>query len=471
MGRRGEDKEKKKIRDRRYDAELKKAFHHLRQVVPRVQRNSTRILQEAVKYIGILEKKVVDAGLWSTLQPLEAQRNAQFQGVTEETSTAKENNEILMDNLLSSVSHDDPDICSNLGVRTLTEEECCENPQEETSTVLTSPLILISSMSQPTEKGTYSFVSPEEAALSVDPVDTNEVSITESEFPLSVPLQQIHFLNTDQNDETSVLAFQSPDQLSSQELHTRLIPVVEVPAFTDDSVFPGKSHEVQTSPQHDSFLSAVTTISQEGLSDLGVTLSPLLSPLGILFSPGGDRRQDPAIAFLVESKEDTDADFAISSSSIDPTSNDVMSSICSDMTSIAASVEVTTAQMGKSALRSSKIRKSPRSSSIQIVPSISPKLAVQSKRSSPRYRDRRVLQDQSNYEEANSPLIASGRGRRRNSNNRSPELASFDHTDENLCFAMDHSRTPPSSVSGVLLTGKKKTSSRAREGTKRGRRI
>lgn len=28
---------------RRYDAELKKAFHHLRQVVPCVQRNSTRV--------------------------------------------------------------------------------------------------------------------------------------------------------------------------------------------------------------------------------------------------------------------------------------------------------------------------------------------------------------------------------------------------------------------------------------------
>ena len=351
----------------------------------------------------------LDAGLWSTLQSLEAQRNAQLQGFPEETSTVEEEQGITIDNLLSPVSHDVPDICNNLVLRALTEEESCENSQEETATVLTSPLILISPISLPTEERSCSFVSPEEA-VSFDSVDTYEEGITVAGLPLSVPLQHIQFLTVDQSDETSVLAPQLPEQPSSQEPRTRLIPVVEVPAFTNDSVFSGKSHEVQKSPQQDSFLSAVTTISQESLSDLGVTLSPLLSPLGILFSPEGDRRQDPTNAVVVESTEDTEA---ISSSSTDPASNDVMSSICSDMTSIAASVEVTTAQMSKRTLQNSKTRKSPRSSSIQIVPSLSPQLVDESKRGISRFNDRRVLQDQSNFDEANSPLIGNGRGRRR----------------------------------------------------------
>ena len=410
----------------------------------------------------------LDAGLWSTLQSLEAQRNAQLQGFPEETSTVEEEQGITIDNLLSPVSHDVPDICNNLVLRALAEEESCENSQEETATVLTSPLILISPISLPTEERLCSFVSPEEA-VSVDSVDTYEEDITVAGLPLSVPLQHIQFLTVDQSDETSVLAPQLPEQPSSQELRTRLIPVVEVPAFTNDSVFSGKSHEVQKSPQQDSFLSAVTTISQESLSDLGVTLSPLLSPLGILFSPEGDRRQDPTNAVVVESTEDTEA---ISSSSTDPASNDVMSSICSDMTSIAASVEVTTAQMSKRTLQNSKTRKSPRSSSIQIVPSLSPQLVDESKRSISRFNDRRVLQDQSNFDEANLPLIGNGRGRRRKLKDRSPELAFVDHTDENFCFATDQSCTPPSRVSGVLLTGKKKTpSSRGRVAAKRGRRM
>ena len=385
-----------------------------------------------------------------------------------------------MENSLSSMGHDVPDICSNLVINsteevltTLTEEECGEHSLEKTATVLTSPIILIPPMSLPTKDLSCSFMSPEGAVVSVNSVDTNEEGVTVEELPLPLPLQQIQFLTVDQSDETPLLTPQSPDQPPSQEPLTRLIPVVEVPGFTDSSVHSGVPHEVQTSPQHDLFLSAMTTISQESLSDLGVTLSPLLSPLGILLSPGGDRCQESTIAFVMESTEGTDA---ISSSSIEenyPASSNVMSSLCSDMTSIAASVEVTTDQMGgKTTVSSSKTRRSPRSRSVQIVPSLSPEQADESKRSNPRSSNRRVLQDHSNYNDTKSPVIGNGRGRRRKPKDRSPRQAVLDDADENYCVAANQSRTPPGRVSGVLLTGKRKTPSpRGGVGTKRMRRL
>ncbi|KAJ7321502.1 hypothetical protein OS493_034556 [Desmophyllum pertusum] len=447
-GRHGEDKERKKTRDRRYDAELKKAFHELRQVVPRLQMSSSRgkILQETIKYIGILEKKVLDAGLWSTLQSIEAaQRIAQLEGAAEEIPGEKTQG-------VTDLSCDVPDVCGSLVSNTVeepltmaSEEEGVENSQETTTTALTSPIILIPSASLSTDELSCSFVSHEGAVVSIDSVDTNVEGVTVEELPLPIQFQQIQFLAVDQSDENPVLSPHSPNGPQSEEPHTRLIPVVEVPGYTESSEYLG--------------------VTQGGLSDLGVALSPLLSPLGILLSPGGDRNQESTITVVLESKEGANAEENVH----------VMSGICTDMTSIAASVEVTTDQRdNRTSLSTSKTRRSSKSRPAQIVPSLSPLQAGEddSTRNTPRCRNRRVLQDHSNFEDARSPVIGEGRGRRRRLKDHPPKQRLHGDADENSAFAANQSRTPPGRVSGVLLGGKRKTPSPHRGvGTKRVRRI
>ncbi|XP_078360191.1 uncharacterized protein LOC144644550 isoform X2 [Oculina patagonica] len=477
----GEDKEKKKLRDRRYDAELKKSFHQLRQMVPRLQKSSSRgqILQEAIKYIGILEKKVLDAGLLSTLQSLEAERSTQLE-------TPGGTTQGVMENLVSPMSYDVPDICSNLIANTVEEplkiihqENGGEHSQEDPATALTSPVILIPPISLSTEELSCSFLNSEGSVVSIDSADANQEGVTVEEVPLSIPFQQIQFVAVDQSDETPVLTPRSPDESLSQEPLTRLIPVVEVPGYTASGEYVNVVHEGQISPHRDVFLSAMTTISQEGLSDLGVTLSPLLSPLGILLSPGGDPSQESTITVLVESKEGADVEEIISNPGIEENghvSSGVISGICTDMTSIAASVEVTTDQRDKrTPLSTKKTRRKSQTAHAQIVPSVSPLQASEdgSIRGTPRCRNRRVLQDHSNFEDAKSPVGSVGRpGRQRKLKDHSPKQPYQDDADENFAFAASQSRTPPGRVSGVLLTGKRKTPSpRGRVGTKRGRRI
>lgn len=219
------------------------------------------------------------------------------------------------------------------------------------------------------------------------------------------------------------------------------------------------------SPQRDVLLSAMTTISHEGLSDLGVTLSPLLSPLEILLSPGGDHGEESTIAVVVE-----DASSAAEENVV--VSSGVMSDICTDMTSVAASVEVTTDQRKKwSSPSNGRTRRSPRTRAAQTVPSVSRLQVDDSKQSTPRRRGRRVLQDHSNFEDVRSPVVDSRRGRRRKLKDRSPQQ-SAQAADENSGFAANISRTPPGRVSGVILSGGRKTpSSRGGEGAKRMRHI
>lgn len=404
--------------------------------------------------------------MWSTLQSIEAaQRIAQLEGAAEEIPGEKTQG-------VTDLSCDVPDVCGSLVSNTVeepltmaSEEEGVENSQETTTTALTSPIILIPSASLSTDELSCSFVSHEGAVVSIDSVDTNVEGVTVEELPLPIQFQQIQFLAVDQSDENPVLSPHSPNGPQSEEPHTRLIPVVEVPGYTESSEYLGVTQGVHVSPHRDVFLSAMTTISHEGLSDLGVALSPLLSPLGILLSPGGDRNQESTITVVLESKEGANAEENVH----------VMSGICTDMTSIAASVEVTTDQRdNRTSLSTSKTRRSSKSRPAQIVPSLSPLQAGEddSTRNTPRCRNRRVLQDHSNFEDARSPVIGEGRGRRRRLKDHPPKQRLHGDADENSAFAANQSRTPPGRVSGVLLGGKRKTPSPHRGvGTKRVRRI
>lgn len=414
----------------------------------------------------------VDAGLLPTLQSLEAARSTQLENPGGKTQG-------VLENLVSPISCDVPDICSNLITNTV-EEPLKIIPEEKggenSATALTSPVILIPPISLSTEELSCSFLNSEGTVVSIDSADANEGGVTVEEVPLSIPFQQIQFVAVDQSDETPVLTPRSPDEPLSEEPLTRLIPVVEVPGYTESGEYVNVVHEGHISPHRDVFLSAMTTISQEGLSDLGVTLSPLLSPLGILLSPGGDLSQESNITVLVESKEGADVEEIISNPGIeenDHVSSGVVSGICTDMTSIAASVEVTTDHRDKrTPLSTSKTRRKPRPA--QIVPSVSPLQANEdgSTPSTPCCRNRRVLQDHSNFEDAKSPVGSDGRGRQRKLKDHSPKQSFRDDADENFAFAASQSRTPPGRVSGVLLTGKRKTPSpRGRVGTKRGRRM
>ena len=325
------------------------------------------------------------------------------------------------------------------------EDETGSNSPENAPATLTSPILL----SLSAEEGSFSFVSPEGVTVfAVDCEYPDDDSVTVEEVPLSAPFRQVQLLSVDLNDDTPVLTPQSPEEALSQELTPRLIPLVEIPSYTESG----------DSSRQDLFVSVidgVSTISQEGLSDLGVTLSPLLSPLGILLSPGGDidHSHDPTVAVLVDDL----------SSAVDGNMaglNAGVPGVCTDMTSIAASVEVTTDMQRKKGTAPSSARKRARSRKrpAQTVPSLSPQQPADIKSSTPCRRNRRVLQDNSNFEDLRSPVAGNKRGRRRKVKVGHSEQ-SFQGVDENSAFAVKQTHTPPRRVSGVILNTKRKTSS------------
>ena len=387
----------------------------------------------------------IDAGLWSTLQTRDRTEH--------DTQNQKEQTQELVavaaDSAPSPMTSTVSDICGSLSNTVeetptmLTGEDGSGNPPDNTAaSAVTSPVIL----SLSTEDGPCLFGSPEGGTIDPD----GDIVMLE-EIPLS-----IQFLPIDPSDTSPVLTPQSPDEPLPQDPHPRLIPVVEVPGYTECGEHLGVPNGEHFSPHRDVLLSAVTTISHESLSDLGVTLSPLLSPLGILLSPCGDHGDESTIAVVVESPSSgVEENVAVSASGVIP-------GACSDMTSIAASVEVTTDPKEKwSSPSTGRARRSPRSRTAQTVPSVSPLQADDSKRSSPRCRNRSVLQDHGNFEDVRSPGVGNGRGRRRKLKDRSPEQ-SIHHADENSAFAANQSRTPPERVSGVILSGRGKTPSSRR---------
>ena len=325
------------------------------------------------------------------------------------------------------------------------ENETGSNSPENAPATLTSPILL----SLSAEEGSFSFVSPEGTVFAVDCEYPDDDSVTVEEVPLSAPFQQVQLLSVDLNDDTPVLTPQSPEDSLSQELTPRLVSLVEIPSYTESG----------DSSRQDLFVSVidgVSTISQEGLSDLGVTLSPLLSPLGILLSPGGDidHSHDPTVVLVDDVSSVVDGNMA--------GLNAVVPGVCTDMTSIAASVEVTTDMQRKKGTAPSSARKRAcarsRKRTAQTVPSLSPQQPANINSSSPCRRNRRVLQDNSNFEDPRSPVASNKRGRRRKVKVGHSEQ-SFLGVDENSAFAVEQTHTPPRRVSSVILNAKRKTSS------------
>ena len=406
--------------------------------------------------------------MWSTLQSVEtAERSTRLENATQGTDVDKPQRASETSSP-SVISCDIADFC-NVAANT-EKEPLTISEQEKSATVSNSPLILIPPMSLSTEELSKSFVNHEGSVVAINSLDNNEDGVTVEELPLPIPFQQVQLLAVDQRDKNPVLTPRSPDEPQSKESHTRFIPVVEIPGYTESGECLNEVDEAHMPPQWDVFLSAMTTISQEGLNDLGVTLSPLLSPLGILLSPGEDRSQEPTITAVEEGEESAEAEQAISNSGIEDdcfASSVGMSGICSDMTSIAASVEITTEERDKSvSLSTGKIRR--KSPPAQIVPSVSPLQP-----SDDGSKNRAILQDHSNFTDAKSSGTGEGRGRQRRLKDHSPKQSYNDNADENSAIVANQSRTPPGRVSGVLLTGKRKNSRSPRGGvgTKRGRRI
>ena len=409
--------------------------------------------------------------MWSTLQSVEsAEHSIRVENATQETNVDKTQG-VSEKSSPSVISCDVTGMCN---VAANTEKETLTIPeQEKSTTVLNSPVILIPPMPLSTEELSSSYVGHEGSVVAIDSVDTNEEGVTVEEVPLPIPFQQVQLLAMDQSDKNPVLTPRSPD-----EPQTRLIPVVEIPGYTESGEYLNVVDEAHMCSQWDVFLSAMTTISQEGLNDLGVTLSPLLSPLGIVLSPGEDLSQERTIPTLVEYEESAEAEEAISNSGTEDdsfASSVGMSGICTDMTSIAASVEITTEERGKDAsLSTRKTRRKSRPA--QVVPSISPLQVSDDDLTcrTPCRRNRAILQDHSNFTDAKSSVVGEGKGRQRRFKDHSPKQSFTDNADENSAVVANQSRTPPGRVSGMLLTGKRKSACSPRGGgvgTKRGRHI
>ena len=413
------------------------------------------------------------AGLWSSLQSVEtAEQSTRLENATQGTNVDKPQGASETPSP-SVISYDVADFC-NVAANT-EKEPLTISEQEKSATVSNSPLILIPPMSLSTEELSYSFVNHEGSVVAIDSVDTNEEGVTVEEVPLPIPFQHVQLLAVDQRDKNPVLTPRSPDEPQSKELHTRFIPVVEIPGHTESGEYLNEVDEAHMPPQWDVFLSAMTTISQEGLNDLGVTLSPLLSPLGILLSPGEDRSQEPTITAVEEGEESAEAEQVISNSGIEDdcfASSVGMPGICSDMTSIAASVEITTEERDKRvSLSTGKTRRKSRPA--QIVPSVSPLQVSDDGLTSgtSQSRNRAILQDHSNFTDAKSSGTGEGKARQRRLKDHSTKQSHNDNADENSAIVANQSRTPPGRVSGVLLKGKRKNSRSPRGGvgTKRGR--
>ncbi|XP_068741848.1 uncharacterized protein [Montipora capricornis] len=448
-GKCGEDKERKKIRDRKYDADLKKAFERLRSLIPRVQRNSSRgmILQEASNYIGILEKKVLETRLRSTLQA--QTRNVHVEMPMEKPQGFNGETKHLPCSLPFMLS----EVCSGVANEMLPEEESCQISLDNKGACLTSPIIL----SITTEDGPYSFVSPGGTVLLDHCEGGNDHTILLEDMPLSIPFPQIQLQSSEGNNTSPVLTSQSTAESLSEHNHTRFFPVIEVPAFMPGGEDLGNSHDEQISPVQDVPLSAMTTISSEGLSDLGVTLSPT----GIPLSPGGDSAQSTTV-LVVE-----DVRLGAEENVIAP--NGVIAGSCTDMTSIAASVEVTTNHRKKSTSPTfGRTKRRPTSRAAQAVPSVSPLQVVNSSPCTPPGGNTNVLQDHSNFHNGKSNFGDQAQGKRRKlKRNRSPSRPGFD---ENSPSASDQNHTLPGRVSGITDKERRKTrSSRVRENKKKTR--
>lgn len=393
-----------------------------------------------------------DAGLWSTLQTRDPKEQ---EGQSKSTSEQHPDDEVRtfdakVERLPSPTPRAVPVSCNSLtntieGTPTLvTEDTGYQTPLHDTVATLTSPIILSLTTG---EDGSCTLVSPEGAVV------TNDIEFEHSdgqtvlleEVPLSIPFPQIQLLQVDTSASSELTPY-SPDEALSQEPHPRLIPVTELPDFTDSSEHRELSRSEHISPQRDVFLSAMTTISNDGLNDLGVTLSPL----GILLSPGGDLGEQSNITVVVEDASSVADETVVVSSGVVP-------DICTDMTSVAASVEITTDNRNKPSSTSNGRRgTSPGSRTAQTVPCSSPSQLSDSKPSTPRCRNKRVLQDHSNFEDVRSPVGDSLKRRRRKFKDRSPEHSVQD-VDENSPFAANENRTPPGRVSGVIQKDKSKT--------------
>ena len=294
------------------------------------------------------------------------------------------------------------------------------------------------------------------------------------EVALCIPSHPLHGLSPSPRHLLPYCTSRSPQLSVSEEPFTTFVPVVEVPFYTEGIEHSGGSSGTQLSPRSDVILSAMTTISQEGLNDLGVNLSPLLSPQGILLSPEGYLTGDHNIAVLFGNREAVDTDHMnLNCCGMD---EEVISGLCTDMTSIAASVEVTTDQSMKEKSSGNGIqRRSPRfrnaSSSAQTVPSVSPEQVSYLKPKSPRARNRRVLRENSNFKESKSPMGGLESTGRKRLKDRSPKQSRH-HCDENVASVTRLNRTPPGRVSDVILSRRKKTPSpRGGLVTKRTRRV
>ena len=342
-----------------------------------------------------------------------------------------------------------PGVCDAIPTL-LPEDESSQVLLDSQETSLSSPIIV----STQSGDGRFSLVNHEGAVL-LDHGDTfDDRTVFLEEMPLSIPFPQIQLASAEEINASQVLGSQTNDESSSPGTYTRFFPVLGIPIDTQSGEELKSSQGEEFSPNRDVLLSAMTTLSPEGLSDLGVTMSPL----GILLSPGGNPAQSSA-ASVVEYTSTGAEENTIASCGVVPGQY-------SDMTSIAASVEVTTNHRERSS--STKVGRNRRGggpTTAQIVPSASPLKVGNASPRSPHARNTNVLQDHSNFHDARSILCDRTRGKRQKlKRDRSSQQPG---SDENSPLSADQSRTPPGRVSSVIVKERKKTArSRGRGETK-----
>ena len=334
------------------------------------------------------------------------------------------------------------------------EDESCQVLLDSEGASLSSPIIV----SIQSGDGRYSLVSPEGAVLLDHCEAFDDRTVLLEETPLSLPFPQIKLPSSEEINASLVLGSQTNEESSSPGTYTSFFPVLEVPIDTQIGEELNASQGEEFSPNRDVLLSAMTTLSPEGLSDLGVTMSPL----GMLLSPGGNLAQSSAPSVVEYTSTGAEEDTVASCG--------VLPGQYSDMTSIAASVEITTNHRKRSS--STKVGRNRRgvgSKTAQIVPSASPLTAGNVSPRSPCVRNTNVLQDHSNLHDARSLFCDGTRGKRQKlKRDRSCQQPG---SDENSPLSVDQSRTPPGRVSGVVVKERKKTArSRGRDEKKRMRR-
>lgn len=346
-----------------------------------------------------------------------------------------------------------PGVCDAMPTL-LPEDESCQVLLDSQGASLSSPIIV----SIQSGDGRFSLVDHEGAVLLDHFEAFDDRTVLLEETPLSLPFPQIKLPSSEEINTSPVLGSQTNEESSSPGTYPSFFPVLGVPIDTHNGEELNASQGEEFSPNRDVLLSAMTTLSPEGLSDLGVTMSPL----GMLLSPGGNLAQSTA-ASVVEYTSTGAEENTVASCGVVPGQY-------SDMTSIAASVEITTNHRRKSS--STKVGRSRRgigSKTAQIVPSASPLKAGIASPRSPYVRNTNVLQDHSNLHDARSLSCDRTRGKRQKlKRDRSSQQPG---SDENSPLSADQSRTPPGRVSGVIVKGRKNTArSRGRDEKKRMRR-